>query len=344
MIPLKYGWRFNQFPGYYQKRLYMNIDFSVVFDSIVELLQNFLASLPQVILGLIILGVSFFIAQGVKNATKHGIERAGLSSQAATAVGRLAQWAAVLLAILIAMTIIFPSVDPATLLSTLGVGGVAIGFAFRDILQNFFAGLILLLTEPFRIGDQIEVGEFAGTVKRIETRATTLHTYDGRDVIIPNSELFVDSVIVNTAHKVRRSQYDVGIGYGDGIDEAKELILAAMTEAKGVLAEPEPQAFVVDLADFTVNIRARWWTDSHRSDVIKTQDRVLSAIAHKLTKAGIDLPFPTYQLLFHDQTEATDGDRRQQREGWPVPQNGRIPQPRYFHENTGEHQNNHNNA
>ena len=107
----------------------------------------------------------------------------------------------------------------------LGIGGVAIGFAFRDILQNFLAGILLLVIKPFRIDDQIVFGEFEGTVEDIHTRATQIRTYDGHRIAIPNAKLFTESVAVNTALDARRLEYDVGIGASDDIDRAKALIL-----------------------------------------------------------------------------------------------------------------------
>ncbi len=205
---------------------------------------------------------------------------------------------------------------------------MAIGFAFRDILQNFLAGILILLTEPFQIDDQIVFKEFEGTVENIQTRATTIRTYDDRRIVIPNSELFSNSLMVNTAFENRRLEYDIGIGYGDDIDRAKQLILEAIHETEGVLSQPTPDAIVVDLAASTVNIRARWWIKPpRRAPALDLQDSVLTAIKNKLTANGIDMPFPTQQILFHDQTEETDGDRSRQREGWPVGQ-GNIPQPR----------------
>jgi small-conductance mechanosensitive channel len=123
--------------------------------------------------------------------------------------------------------------------------------------------------------------------------------YDGRDVIIPNAELFTESVIVNTAHARRRSEYDVGISYGDDIDRAKKLILEAIQSVEGVLSEPEPEVLVIELADFTVNIRARWWTSARRAAVIKTHDKVLATVKKKLVANGVTLPLPTYKVLFH---------------------------------------------
>jgi small-conductance mechanosensitive channel len=185
-----------------------------------------------------------------------------------------------------------------------------------------------LLTEPFRIGDQIVHGAYEGTVEEIETRATTIRTYDGRRVVIPNADLFTQPVTVNTAYDVRRLEYDVGIGYGDDLAQAKHLMLQAMRDVEGVLADPAPDVLVMDLAPSSVVLRARWWIrPPRRADALDARDRVLTVIVATLTEHGIDLPVPTQQILFHDQTEATDGDRRRQREGWPAGQ-GEVPRPR----------------
>ncbi len=132
-------------------------------------------------------------------------------------LGRLTKGGLMLMGVLVALVIAIPSFKPAQLIQILGISGVAIGFAFRDILQNFLAGILILLTEPFRIDDQIIVGGYEGTVEEILTRATSIRTYDGRRVMIPNSTLFTESVTVNTAFATRRLQYDVGIGYSDDI-------------------------------------------------------------------------------------------------------------------------------
>src|SRR5690606_6876646 len=121
-----------------------------------------------------------------------------------------------------------------------------------------------------------------------------------------------------TAFERRRTSYDIGIGAGDDIDAARAAILTALHRVDGVLNEPSPEVFVVDLADFSVKLRVWWWTEPPRQlQVLGGQRRVLTAIKSALLDAGIDLPFPTYQVLFHDQTEETDGDRQRQREGWP---------------------------
>lgn len=214
--------------------------------------------------------------------------------------------------------IIAPSVNPAKLLTSLGIGGVALGFAFKDILQNLMAGLLILLREPFRIGDQIISGDYEGTVESIETRATMIKTYDGRRVVIPNSQIYTSPVVVNTAFENQRSEYDIGIGYGDDLREAKRVILNAVQEVDGVLSDPAPEVLVVELAGATVNLRARWWTAPDRSSVVHVSDEVIARAKEALDDANIDMPYPTQVVLFHDQTEETDGDRTRQREGWPA--------------------------
>ncbi len=182
----------------------------------------------------------------------------------------------------------------------LGVGSVAVGFAFRNVLENFLAGFLLLLSEPFQISDQIIVGDFEGTVENIEARATTIRTYDGRRVVIPNASLFTEPVTVNTAFDKRRSEYSVGTGYGDDVGQAMMLILEAIKEMEGVCDDPAPDVLVAELADFSVNVRARWWTDARREDVLAVKSGVVAAIKSRLLENGVDLPFPTQQILLRN--------------------------------------------
>ncbi|PSF38572.1 mechanosensitive ion channel protein MscS [Aphanothece hegewaldii CCALA 016] len=306
----------------------MNAEISIIWDKMQKMVNDFLSLLPNLILALIVFAIFFFTARTIKRVVRNLTRNHRQARNLGLVLGRLAQGTTVLLGLFIALSIVIPSLKAGDLIQLLGISGVAIGFAFRDILQNFLAGILILLTEPFQIDDQIIFKDFEGTVEQIQTRATMIRTYDGRRIVIPNSELFTNSIIVNTAFSHRRFEYDIGIGYGDDINTARQLILEAIHETDGVLQDPAPDAIVVALACSTVNIRARWWVQPpRRADVLKVQDQVLTNIKNKLMSNGIDLPFPTQQILFHDQTEATDGDRTRQREGWPS-KKGQDPQPR----------------
>ncbi|WP_324672172.1 mechanosensitive ion channel family protein [Hymenobacter sp. GOD-10R] len=305
------------------------MDFSIAWQKINQIAHDTMAALPNLLFGLLVFIGFLLIAKGIRSIVERLISHREHGSESLKLlISRLAYVAVLILGILVTTTIVVPSFTPASLISALGVGGIAIGFAFKDIFQNFLAGILLLLTEPFKINDQIKYKDFEGTVESIQTRATAIKTYDGRRVVIPNAELFTNAVTVNTAYDKRRLQYEIGIGYGDDVARAKKIMIEAMREVDGVLTDPAPEALVVDLAESTVNVQVRWWINPpRRTDVMHAQDQVLEAIRNKLTENGIDLPFPTQQILFHDQTEETDGDRKRQREGWPAGK-GEVPKPR----------------
>ncbi len=296
----------------------MNDSLRLAYTSFHSMVVTTLKTLPYIAVALVVFTLFYIASKGVRRLATRFTHQRSQHYAAALVVGRLAEGALILLGVLVGLMIAIPSFKPGELIQILGIGSVAIGFAFRDILQNFLAGILILLTQPFHVDDQVIIGKFEGTVEQIETRATTLKTYDGRRVLIPNATVFNDSVLVNTAFPNRRLEADIGIGYGDDIETARTLILKAMADLPTVLKDPAPEALVIAIADYSINIRARWWIDPPRKrDSFVSTDEVLTAIKGTLTANGIDLPFPTRQILFHDETETTDGNRATQREGWP---------------------------
>lgn len=302
------------------------IDASFVLSKVQSWIIGFQKLLPNIAVAIVIFVVIFGIAWAVERSFRSWSDRHNRSNLGAV-LGSLLRWLIVLLGALLALTIVIPSLRPGDLLAGLGIGSVAIGFAFKDILQNWLAGLLILIQQPFKVGDQIVVDGYEGTVEWIETRATIIAQYDGRRAIIPNAEVYSNAVTVNTARPTRRSEYDVGIGYGDDIDAARAAILEAVATVDGVEAKPAPEVLVWDLAASAVVLRVRWWTKSVRTNVVHIKAAVLEAVKHALDEAGIDMPFGTQVLLFHDQSEETDGKRGRQREGWPRRPDAKPPRP-----------------
>ena len=305
----------------------MEIDFSLALDQLSRMGRGTVALVPNFLVALAVFAL-FLVGGRMAAWSIRGVsERRSGSRHLGLVLGRLAQWILALVGLMVGLSIVVPTFRAGDLVQLLGISGVAIGFAFRDILQNFLAGILILVTRPFRIGDQIVFKEFEGTVEDIKTRATYVKTYDGRRAVVPNAELFTNAVVVNTAFDVRRIDYDVGIGYGDDIPRAKSIVLDAIRGLDGVLRDPPPDVLALDLAASSVLLRVRWWSLSRRADALEVQDRVISAIRPALARGGVDAPFPTSVVLFHDQTEETDGDRARQREGWPA-RPGEAPAPR----------------
>ncbi len=296
----------------------MDADTGRIWDTVNGMVNGLLAMLPLIGAGLLVFLLFWVLAAVLRRAVQNVASRRLEFPDAATAFGRLTYVAILLLGVLVAITVAFPTMTPARLFSGLGIGGVAIGFAFKDIFQNLLAGILILVRQPFRVGDEITTGSFTGVVESIQTRATFIRTYDGQRVIVPNSNIYTEPVVVITAYDLLRSQYDVGIGYGDDLSKARTVARDAVASVEGVLADPAPDVLVWDLAGSSQNLRVRWWTQPQRATVVQVRDRVLQAVAEALAGAGIDLPFPTQVVLFHDQTEDIDGDRSRQREGWPA--------------------------
>ena len=291
-----------------------------VYTTINDMVQSFWERIPYLIIALTIFILFWLLAKLFKLIVKKTLgARAQRKQNLVLVLSRLGGGIIVFVGFLIAMVIAIPGFTPGQLIGALGISSVAIGFAFKDIFQNFLSGVIILLSEPFRIGDQIISGGFEGTVEDIQIRATHIKTYDGRRIVIPNAQLFTNPVQVNTAFSLRRIQVEVGIGYGDDIEHTRAILLDVLEHCESVYQNAGPTVVVTQLADFSVIIRVRWWIDeSTQMNVISSTDEVLTAIKNRLTAEGIDLPFPTQQILFHDQTEEADGNRSKQREGWPV--------------------------
>ena len=261
-------------------------DFSQPWTTIQRLASSFLSMLPRLVLAVVIAWGFVFIGRLIRRLVERGSAERRDHVTLRLALGRLVQAGIVIIGVLVAATAAFPTFTMGDLVGTLGVGGVAIGFAFKDIFQNFLAGILLLLTKPFSVGDQIIFKDFEGTVEDIQTRATYLKTYDGRRVVIPNSDLYLNAVTVNTAFPTRRVEYDFGIPADGDIEGAKRSILRVVRSADGVLSDPAADVLVVGLAESMVKLRARWWAKSRVPDALIAQDHVLAAIKQELEAEG----------------------------------------------------------
>jgi len=276
----------------------MELDIRAIGGQLQESLVEFLARLPIYALAILVFLLFLWLASRVAQTTKKFVNDHGRSRNAATVIALIIRWGTVVFGALVALSIALPSFKAADLIQVLGIGSVAIGFAFRDIFQNFLAGLIILMTDAFKIGDQIIVRDenLEGTVTDIQTRATTISTYDDRKIIIPNSTLFTNPVTVNTATEKLRTTQDIGISYDSDIDKACALIEKVVKNIDGVLADPSADVVVDNFGESSVNLKVRWWSDARRSNVTRTKSTVMRRIKYALDEHGIEIPFPARTL------------------------------------------------
>jgi small conductance mechanosensitive channel len=262
----------------------MHVSFQAFWNSLHHLGETFIGRLPALAIAAVVFACFYILSKVasrfIRQATKGRRENLGV------VFARLTAAAVVMLGVLVGLSIIAPSFQASDLIKILGIGSVAIGFAFQNILQNFLAGLLLLWSEPFRVGDEIKVDAFEGTVEEIQARATIIRTYDKRRVVIPNADLFTHSVIVNTALDIRRWEYDVPVKASEDLDEIKTLIVDTVKKVPGVLPDPEPEALLMDVNDpemTSFKVHVLWSTKkTHQHEMMRSYDQVLTAISEAL--------------------------------------------------------------
>lgn len=284
-------------------------DPDVIWLSISNLINAFLRQLPYIVIGIIVFFLFWLFAGAIRRII-HGIARrsARIDDTLADLLGRIGSAIFTVLGVFVAAVIIFPTFSPGDLVAGLGITSVAVGFAFKDVLQNFFAGILLLWRRPFIVGDQIQVNNYEGTVEEITIRSTRLKTYDGERAILPNGDVYTGAVLVRTAYDKRRVKFIVGIGYLDDIEKGRKTIRDVLDKTEGVLKDPGPWIYVSELAASSVNFTVYFWTESHQANVLAVSDKVATGIKYALDEAGIDMPYPHNVVLFHDATGTRDGD------------------------------------
>lgn len=270
-----------------------------------QLGRALLARVPYILLGLVAFLIFIICARILKRILITAGRRTRLDITLAELLARLASAATIILGIFVTAVIIFPTFRPGDLIAGLGITSVAIGFAFKDVLQNFFAGILILWRRPFIVGDEIKVREFEGTVEDITTRSTRLKTYDGERAVLPNGDVYTNAVLVRSAYQNRRVRLTVGIGYQDSIETARDIIKDVLKRTEGVLERPEAWVYVSELAPSSVNFSIFFWANSHQANLLAVSDKVITEIKKRLDEAKVDLPYP--QLVVH-LDEPTEGN------------------------------------
>ena len=245
------------------------------------------ALIPNLMAGFIILILFGLIAFGVKKILSSYFRRKG-RIDLGHLLSSIIFWSMIVFGALIALTIIVPSLKPVDLISGLGLGSLAIGFAFKDILQNWLSGLLILLRMPFRRGDQIRIGDSEGTVKSIEPRATILQTYDGRNIVVPNTDVYTSHVVVHTYNDVRRVEMDITVGYDYDTQYIIDIIQNALKPIEEILDAPTPQVLCWELGSTSLGMKVRWWIESSRADEVISRARAVQAIKEAFEINDID--------------------------------------------------------
>ncbi|HNP27763.1 MAG TPA: mechanosensitive ion channel family protein [Nitrospirales bacterium] len=269
-------------------------------NSLSDLGRQILHHLPHVVSAGVILVATWGMTRILEGALTRIFSRFGIRESLSDLLRKLVYIGIWIVGVLIAAIIIFPSLTPGKILTGLGLGSIAIGFAFKDIFENFLAGILILLREPFQLGDVIECEELEGFVEEITIRDTHIRQTDGQRVVIPNSVLFKNPVTVRTDRDLRRVTIICGVAYGENVDRAREVIQQALDGLETVNQEKAIQIFAQGFGASSIDFEVTWWTGSLPIDIRKSKDQVVAAVKRALDEANIEIPFPYRTLTFKE--------------------------------------------
>ncbi|MAH92943.1 MAG: mechanosensitive ion channel protein MscS, partial [Hyphomonas sp.] len=261
----------------------------------------FFKSLPNLTIALVILIVTLIAGRIVRAIVSTAMHRARVRDALVTLAQNLISIAAWIVGVAIAMTVIFPSVSPSDIIAGLGLTSVAIGFAFKDVFENFLAGVIILGREKLRIGDVIECEDVYGRVESILIRETHVRETDGELVIVPNSYLFKNPVNIETDRTLKRQELVVGVDYDTDMRKAKSVLQDALASCESVEQSETMDVQCVSFGGSSIDFKLLWWSGSRPADQRATYDEVAFAVKDALDEAGITIPFPQSTLSFREE-------------------------------------------
>jgi small-conductance mechanosensitive channel len=254
--------------------------------------EAFAENLPSYLFAIGLFIVTLFLSRLAERGVKRSVKRRVEDPETQQLLGRIALWSVIVLGTMTALNQI-PGVDVTSVLAGLGIVGFTIGFALQDIARNFIAGLLILMRQPFNVGDAVEIAGHPGTVMEITVRDTIIKTWDGVMEIIPNLDVYTNPIVNYSELPLRRRTVTIGLGYGEDVDRARQILLDVIRSIEGVLKEPAPELLTEEFGDATLNMAARFWVNQQTHNMFVVHSNVVDALNDVAEREGIDMPYPT---------------------------------------------------
>ncbi|WP_315899610.1 mechanosensitive ion channel family protein [Qipengyuania gaetbuli] len=273
---------------------------STLRDELQDMGTGFVEALPSIAIALFVILLTWIVARFAAKIADTLIGRTDIRASLKNLIDTLVKLAIWVTGLFIAAVIVIPSLTPASLLAGLGIGAVAIGFAFQDIFENFLAGVLIMVREKMRIGDVIECEGITGKVEHITLRETHVRKLSGELTVVPNSILFKNPVEILTDVDQRRHQVVIGVSYDTNLDHAADVIRRAVEGVDDVLASKGVDIFAQEFNSSSVDFLVRWWAGSTPRSGWESKDKVIRAIKSALDEAHIEIPFPYITHTFKE--------------------------------------------
>lgn len=249
---------------------------------------------PQILAGLAMLVLAIFLAGVIRNIVQRALRYRKTDPELTLVLTRLAQWGVIAVGILVAADQV--GVDIAALLTGLGILGFTLGFALQDVSKNFVAGLLILLQQPFELGDTIEVSGFTGTVLDINLRDTEMRTVDGLRVRIPNGDVFTSPILNYTNLANRRLQLTFGVAYGSDLEMVRQSSIKALQTVPGVLQDPPIDFRFEAFNEYAIQVLIYYWYSETETDYSSALDGGVTALNAAFVANNVEIAVP-YQKI-----------------------------------------------
>lgn len=262
-------------------------------------LLAFTTNLPNFIIAVLVVIGFWILSRVLRKVSEDLLHRLTNNGPVARLLAGIINTLIIITGIFIALGILNLDKTVTSLLAGAGVVGLAIGFAFQEIASNFIAGILIAFRRPFKVGDIVSVNDHEGKISDIDLRTTRLSTYDGLEVIIPNKDMFTNTVTNFTATPERRVELEVGVSYGEDLRKVRELVLGALRSMEVRISSREPEVFFVAFADSSINFRARVWIEhSDPISYLSCQNEMVIRIKEAFDENDVVIPFPIRTLDF----------------------------------------------
>ncbi len=245
---------------------------------------GFIDAIPNVLAAAIIFAVSLLLARLLANLLRGVLERKGTVNHVVELLAHLVYWTILVVGLVTALQRFF---DVTAFLAGLGILGFTVGFALQDVMKNFAAGIILLLQQPFRVGESISVAGFDGTILAVDLRATEMSTFDGRMVSIPNATILTNPIINYTRAARRRVDLPLQVPPTADLEATRKLVMNAIEQTPGVVSTPVPTVLVQHVSPDMVNLTGSFWVDVSKSNPDTARDAALTRIRSDLGQNSV---------------------------------------------------------
>lgn len=274
--------------------------FSPLYEKFESMWVGFVKLLPMLAIAVFAIILTWFFAKLLSGLLRKSLSKSKIRKSLCELFVTLFKVLIWTFGILIAVTIVFPSLTAGKLLAALGLGSVAVGLAFKDIFENFFAGILIMLRKPMRIGDFIECEGIQGKVELISVRETYLRRTDGQLVLVPNSFLFKNPLLILTDLELRRFDIVVGVAYGEDVAKAQTVIMRAVKSLDKINYDKPVEVYAREFNSSSIDFTVRWWAESTPLGMHESRDQMVTAIKEALDKENIEIPFPYRTLTFKE--------------------------------------------